>query len=185
MSSSPTIHHTPSRTSIDRSEKKFGWIFLSSILVLFSRAKTSLHLMSWPDAVTTSVILFCASHVSFPSPASYIFSRSDFAVEDAPVPPFSIILGNKSEMETEGSCCKKRKQVCFISKAYLWSKIWIGNKHAFLVTISKHDVTCDKRFFFVTSSFLYQTTICDKISVQKPCSSLNFLSKINPVKTGP
>ena len=64
-----------------------------------------------------------------------------------------------------------------LDKMCLRSKIWTSNKHAFLVTISKHDVTCDKRFFFVTSSFLYQITICDKISVQKQCSSLHFLRK--------
>jgi hypothetical protein len=47
-----------------------------------------------------SVILFCASHASSPPPASCSASRRDFPVEDAPVPPFSTILGNESEMQT-------------------------------------------------------------------------------------
>jgi hypothetical protein len=141
------------------------------------RAKTSIHGMSLPYTVSFSVILFCDSHDSFPPPASCRASRRDFPVEDDPVPPFSTILGNEREMETGATCCKKRKQVYFFDKTCLRSKICTSNKHVFLVTISKHDVTCDKRFFFVTSSFLYQITICDKISVQKQCSSLKFLRK--------
>ncbi len=80
------------------------------------RAKTSLNDMPLPYPASLFVILFCVSHASFPPPASCSASRRDFLVEDVPVPPFSTILGNESEMETGATCCKKRKQVFFLTK---------------------------------------------------------------------
>jgi hypothetical protein len=73
--------------------------------------------MPLPHAASLTVILFCASDDFFPPPASCSASRRDFPVEDAPVPPFSTILGNESEMETGPTpVVKNESKFVFLTK---------------------------------------------------------------------